>query len=234
VRPKRPIDRQLAYAESFWICQYIEETWGHEAILKMLEEFRQGKEQRDVFPQILGKSLTEFQSDFFAWTERQVAGWGYDEETTKKVNDLKKKGEELIKSHDYKEAAKLWEEIITLRPVDALPHARLAGLYLSKDLNQPEKAVEHLIALHKVELNDDRYAKKIARVYRDMGKMEEAVKYGTQAVYMDPYDADAHDLLSQIYEKTGDQDKADREKHVMAVLEEWKKTVDQKKAPAPR
>ncbi len=29
VRPKRPIDRQLAYAQSSWICQYIEQTYGH-------------------------------------------------------------------------------------------------------------------------------------------------------------------------------------------------------------
>jgi hypothetical protein len=92
----------------------------------MLEEFRQGKEQREVFPKILGKSLTEFQADFFAWTERQVATWGYDEDTTAEVNDLKKKGEELIKAHNYNEAVKVWEEIMTLRPVDALP-SRASG-----------------------------------------------------------------------------------------------------------
>ena len=56
VRPKRPIDRQLAYAESFWICTYIEEKWGHDSILKMLAEFKKGREQRDVFPEILGKT----------------------------------------------------------------------------------------------------------------------------------------------------------------------------------
>src|SRR5205814_8505784 len=27
VRPKKPSDRQLAYAQSYWICQYIEETF---------------------------------------------------------------------------------------------------------------------------------------------------------------------------------------------------------------
>jgi len=38
---KRPVDRQLAYAESFWICTYVEETYGHDAILKMLDLMRQ-------------------------------------------------------------------------------------------------------------------------------------------------------------------------------------------------
>ena len=33
VRPRQPSDRQLAYAESFWICTYIEQKYGHDAIL---------------------------------------------------------------------------------------------------------------------------------------------------------------------------------------------------------
>ena len=35
-----PIDRQLAYAQSFWICTYIEQKYGHDAILKMLDLYR--------------------------------------------------------------------------------------------------------------------------------------------------------------------------------------------------
>ena len=45
VRPKKPSDRQLAYAQSFWICQYINEKYGHDAILKMLAEFKNGKSE---------------------------------------------------------------------------------------------------------------------------------------------------------------------------------------------
>src|SRR5438105_3842873 len=67
VRPKRPIDRQLAYAESFWICQYIEEKYGHETILKMLEDCKDAEPQEVFFPKETHRSLVEFQSDFFAW-----------------------------------------------------------------------------------------------------------------------------------------------------------------------
>src|SRR5678815_1518668 len=34
VRPKKPSDRQQAYAQSFWVCKYIDEKYGHDAILK--------------------------------------------------------------------------------------------------------------------------------------------------------------------------------------------------------
>src|SRR5262249_49622688 len=95
VRPKRPSDRQLAYAQSYWICKYMEETCGHDKMLAMLAEFRKGKEQSDVFPEILGKKLSEFQTDFFAWTEKEVATWGYDEKTTEKYNKLVKDAEAM-------------------------------------------------------------------------------------------------------------------------------------------
>ena len=230
VRPKKPTDRPLAYAESFWICQYIEQTWGHDKVLAMLAEFKKGKEQNVVFPEILGKSLSEFQADFFAWTEKQVAGWGYDEASSKKYEELKKKGEQMIKARQYVEAVEVWKEIVKLRPVDALPHTRLAGLLLTKEVNQPQKAIEQLTILHKVELHENRYAKKIARLYRDMDKLDEAVKYGVQAVYVDPYDLDAHELLAQLYEKQGDSPGMEKEQRLIPVLKAWLENILAKSA----
>ena len=108
--------------------------------------------------------------------------------------------------------------------MDALPHQRLAGLYLTKTINQPEKAIEHLIRLHKVELHDNRYAKRIARIYRDLGKTNQAITYALQGVYVDPYDTDAHELLHQLYEKSNNTAGADRERKTLAILEDWSKS----------
>jgi tetratricopeptide (TPR) repeat protein len=224
VRPKKPADRQLAYAQSYWICKYIEDTFGHDKMLAMLEEFRKGREQSDVFPEILGKSLSDFQTDFFAWTEKEVSTWGYDDETTKKYNTLVKEAEDLIKSRQYQAALKSWQEILKLRPMDALPHQRLAGLYLTKQINQPAKAIEHLVRLHQVELHDNRYAKRIARVYRDIGQLDQAIAYATQSVYVDPYDTDAHELLADLFEKNHNENGAERERKTLAILEDWSKS----------
>jgi len=221
VRPKRPIDRQLAYAESFWVCTYIEEKWGHDAILRMLNEFRSGGLQEDVFPKVLGKSLSDFTNEFFAWTQKQVAGWGYDEETDKKYDELKEQGEDLIKAHQYDAAVPIFEQIAKLRPMDALPHQRLAGLYLTREVNQPAKALEQLITLNKVEIKDNRYSKRIARLCRDLGETDKAVNYARQSVYIDPYDMDAHELLAQLYEKADNQTALARERRVIPELAEW-------------
>jgi cellulose synthase operon protein C len=221
VRPKKPTDRQLAYAQSFWICKFVEETWGHDAILKMLEEFKNAGRMEEVFPKITGKTMAQFEADFFAWCEKQVAGWGYDEETSKKVEELTKSAEQLVKDRQYAEAIGAWEEIGKLRPVDSLPHKRLAGLYLHKSVNQPDKGIEHLIALHKVEIKDNRYAKRIARLYRDTAQTDKAQQFALEAVYIDPYDLSAHELLAELYEKSDNAAGLEREKRVIPVLKQW-------------
>jgi tetratricopeptide (TPR) repeat protein len=97
---------------------------------------------------------------------------------------------------------------------------RLAAIYLR--LKKNEQAIKHLEALDAVELHDNRYAKAISRIYRDSGKLEAAVKYAKQAVYIDPYDVSAHELLAQVYEKSENEEGLSREKRVVAMLTEWK------------
>jgi tetratricopeptide (TPR) repeat protein len=221
VRPRKPTDRSLAYAESYWICKYIQETEGHDAILKMLQAFKNGSTEKAAFETVLNKSLAQFQSEFFAWTKKQVESWGYDKETSEKYDKLREKGEAQIKAGQYPQALVSWQEIAKLRPVDALPHSRLAGLYLTKQINQPEKAIEELKVLHAVELKDNRYAKQIARIYRDIGKFDLAKTYAMQSVYIDPYDLDAHKLSLEIAERASDAPTSEREKQVIPVLEQW-------------
>jgi tetratricopeptide (TPR) repeat protein len=187
----------------------------------MLAEFKAGALQEEVFPKILGRSQTQFFSEFSAWAARQVAGWGYDAQSVKKYDELKEQGEELIRTKQFTEAVPIWEEIARLRPVDELPHQRLAGLYLSKAVNEPEKAIEHLQIMHKVDLKDDRFAKRIARIYRNLGKPEQGEGWALQAVYIDPYDMDAHQLLAELCEKTDDRAALERENRVIPILREW-------------
>lgn len=222
VRPKRPIDRQLAYAESFWICQYVEETYGHDAILKMLDLMRHADRQEDVFPKVTGRTIPQFMDEFQAWAQKQVAKWGYDEESNKKYAELRKRGEDLIGSRQYAEAAKVWEEIARLRPVDSLPHQRLAGLYLAKAVNDPEKAAEQLEILSKVELKDNRYAKRLARLYRDLRQWDKAGAWALNSVYIDPYDVSAHEILLEVCQNTNNDAGADREKRVIGELTQLK------------
>jgi tetratricopeptide (TPR) repeat protein len=219
VRPKRPIDRQLAYAQSAWICKYLEETYGHDAILKMLEMFKNAGRQEDVFPAVTGKPMDQFYKEFLAWCDKQVEGWGYDKETSEKVKKLKEEAEAAKDAKDYDKAIEVWNKVVKLRPVDAMPRQRLAGLYLVK--KEPAKALEHLQVLHKVEDKDNRYAKQIARIHRAQKNWDEAAKWGLQSIYVNPYDKNAHQLLLDVYENSGNTKGAEREERVIVMIENW-------------
>jgi len=216
VRPKRPIDRQLAYAESFWICTYVEQTYGHDAILKMLELMRHADRQEDVFPLVTGKSIPQFMTDFQGWAEQQVATWGYDKASTVKYGILAKKGQGLIQSRQFDEAAKVWEEIARLRPQDALPHQRLAALYSA--LKDRKNEIEQFKLLSSVELKDNRYAKRIARLCVEDEDWKQAGTFAMQAIYINPYDISAHEIMQNVCEKTDDAKGVEREKRVIAQL----------------
>ncbi len=221
VRPKKPADRQMAYAEAFWVCTYIENTYGHEAILKMLAEFKLGGLQEDVFPKILGRTQDQFFTEFKGWASQQVSTWGYDDASTKKYDALVDKGETLIGQKKYTDAVGVWEEIGKLRPMDEQPHKRLAGLYLLPEVNAPEKAIDHLKILHLLDVRDNRYAKRISGLYFDQGDFANAQAWGLQAVYIDPYDMGAHKLLEKACEKSGDAAGLEREQRVIPELQEW-------------
>ena len=47
-------------------------------------------------------------------------------------------------------------------------------------------------------MHDNQYAKRIARLYRDLGQTDKAIEYGLQSVYVDPYDSTAHELLAEL------------------------------------
>jgi cellulose synthase operon protein C len=237
VRPRKPTDRSLAYAESYWICTYIREKWGQDAPLRMMDLFKAGKSQADVFQQALNISTTDFTRDFFAWTDAQVASWGYDEESSRKYDELVEKADELVKARQYAQAAAAWEAIVKLRPMDQLPHQRLAGIYLSKEARDPPKAMQHLLRLHQVSMKDNRFAKRLARLCIEATDLKQAHVYAFESVYIDPYDLDAHELLLEIAKQTGDQATVAREERVVPVLAAWlqeqRKSTLLPGAPAP-
>jgi tetratricopeptide (TPR) repeat protein len=217
VRPRHPIDRQLAYAQSSWICQFIEETWGHPTILAMMNEYRLGHTEDQVFHNALHRSETQFSDEFQTWCEKQIAGWGYDEATSAKYDQLRGEGEDLISQRQFQLALPVWEQIQQIRPMDILPHKRLAALY--RLCGQPRKSADELAILAAVELQNNTFAKATARAYRDIGDPQEAIRWARRAVYTDLYDADAHSLLADLDEKIGDANGLAREQRVMGELQ---------------
>ncbi len=78
VRPKRPGDRAMAYAQGAWIVEFMNDRWGPDALVDLLELYDQGIQEKDAIPRILGVDTDAFQADFLAWAGERIAEWGLD------------------------------------------------------------------------------------------------------------------------------------------------------------
>ncbi len=75
MRPRRPSDRQMAYAQSEWMVEYIVERFGYDMIQTMINRFRAGKTQAEVFTGSLSVEPAQFDRDFRDWARAQAAKW---------------------------------------------------------------------------------------------------------------------------------------------------------------
>jgi cellulose synthase operon protein C len=216
IRPRKPIDRQLAYAESYWIVTYIEQKYGHVANLKLMEQEKLGRQLDDSFTAVFHENAEAFFKEFDAWAKQQIAGWGYDQASSDKYKQLVSEGEALIQSEDYAGAADKWRQIALLRPMDMLPHYKLMGVYLQ--LEDWDKAAEQLEVLSAVELKNNRYVKVLAKLYLKAGKLDLAHARALKAVYINPYDESAHEVLEKVDDRLGDAAGAQREQRVIDIL----------------
>lgn len=80
VRPKKPTDRTLAYAQGRWMLEFMEESFGPGALVALLAQFREGEDSRAAFAEVLGVEPEEFESRFLAWAQGKVRAWGLDPE----------------------------------------------------------------------------------------------------------------------------------------------------------
>ena len=222
IRPREPGDRALAYAQAGWVCQYITETFGDEAVQEMLAGFRAGKTEAAVFEEVLGRTPSAFFAEFEPWARRQIEPWGYDPATTQEYARLVPQAEALVKGRQWAEAVELWEALRRLRPEDRLPAQRLAGLYLRPEVGRRAEGVEMLVALHDREEDDSRYAKLAAKLLWQDGERDRALALMRGAVEVDVYDADAHAQLADWLSEAGDAEAAELHAQTAETIAEMK------------
>ncbi|MFN0131695.1 MAG: peptidase MA family metallohydrolase [Phycisphaerales bacterium] len=76
IRPRRPTDRSLAYAQSHWMYEFIITRWGERAPLDLMDRYAEGDRESRAFPHVLKVSTAEFLADFKAWAREQLTTWG--------------------------------------------------------------------------------------------------------------------------------------------------------------
>lgn len=76
VRPARPTDRGLAYAQGHWMYEFIIDRFGKQAPLDLMDRYATGEREASAMQAVLGVSREEFLAQFQAWAGTQLEAWG--------------------------------------------------------------------------------------------------------------------------------------------------------------
>jgi tetratricopeptide (TPR) repeat protein len=76
VRPRKPTDRSLAYAQGHWMYEFMIERFGDRAPLDLMDLYATGATETAAFESILKTSREQFLADFKLWAATQLQAWG--------------------------------------------------------------------------------------------------------------------------------------------------------------
>ena len=212
VRPRKPTDRSQAYAQSWYVCEYIAERWGEEKLMEFMAASGRGLTEREGLDEVFGISPSEFDEAFGKWMTEQVTAWGRDRSSSIAYAAAVGEGDRAISSRDWPAAIAAYEKARQIRPLDEPPLRRLAGLYLVPDIDNKAKAAEMLMAVAIRSTDDYRFAARASRVYAELGETGKAVEAAWLAVRCAPADPAAHRILLAAAEAAGDEELAAKQR----------------------
>jgi len=75
IRPAKAGDRQAAYAQSEWMCEYLVEKFGYASVLSVLKHLYEGATFNQALETATGQSPAELDEGFRRWAVGQVRSW---------------------------------------------------------------------------------------------------------------------------------------------------------------
>ncbi|HET9947897.1 MAG TPA: tetratricopeptide repeat protein [Longimicrobiales bacterium] len=240
MRPDYPEQVVFSYYEASLVFQLIEERWGFDAILAMLDGYRRGETTEEVMPEVLGMPLERFDEEFDAYMRERFRGpiaglvpLGDRPGPMAGIPELEdyvrahpgdfvgqlRLGAMLVREQRYDEAEPHLREALRIWPeygeADS-PYWYLAQIHRERgELEQAAAALERLNSLS--EANYDALLMQ-ADVLEELGRDEESAAALEKAVQVWPYEMDLHLRLAQLEARLGDHEAAVREREAIVAL----------------
>ena len=217
-RPKSPQDLPIAYFQASQVCEFIVEKFGFDAILRMLELYRNKARTPDVLQQVLKLSESDFDREFTAYIEAKVkpfqqalttqtnvvASMSKDEVlkalTTQDTFALRIRAAELLAADgDTQAAVTHYIRALELFPYvsgPGNPYESLAKILEAKgDKDQAAKVLEGLI---KNDENNIEALKTVARIRSSLGQRQQALEALQASFYISPFDYKLHTQAGEL------------------------------------
>jgi tetratricopeptide (TPR) repeat protein len=241
-RPRSPEGVGLAYFQASQVCEFVEEKYGFDGILRMLALYKEGAKTPDVLQRALKLAPADFDRAFKDYLRAKTSP--YIEAVG--TGPLRAPGNQA----PSKEAL---AALLKIKPNDYFAHLRLGALY--KNEGDAERAIEHLrrateafpyyagegnpyallaeiyesrgqkaeaaAALESLtrynETNVEALAK-LARLRLSMGDQKGALQSLETTFYIQPFDASLHKLAGSVYLEQGRVAEATREFRALVAL----------------
>jgi tetratricopeptide (TPR) repeat protein len=226
IRPRNPLEWQLAYCQSQLYVAYFKQAYGPEVIGQLLAAYRDGLGTDEVIKKVCKVDKSEFERDYRAFLDDLVKGFpGKPAEKRKSLSQLKADHEkdptdpdasaalaEAIVGRDRVEARKLAKDALERKkghPKASMVLARLEHAAGNADREREllEGALDH-------DSPDPKVLQALSKIYYDASDFAKAAETLELSRKADPGEPDCLQGLARVYAQTGEKDK------LIAVLKE--------------
>jgi tetratricopeptide (TPR) repeat protein len=226
IRPRTPLEWQMAYCQSQLYVTYLRQTYGPEVIGALLAAYTDGLETDEVIKRACKVDKAEVERGYHAYLEELVKNLpGKPAEKRKTLAQLKADHEkdpadadataalaEATVGRDKVEGRKLAQDALQKKP--GHPKASLVLSRLEHAAGNAERERELLENALNRDSPDTKIVQGLFRIYYDASEFAKAGEVLELAHKQDPTDPETLQGLARVYAQSGDKDK------LIAVLKE--------------
>ena len=231
IRPKRPDDVELAYFQASQICHFIEEKYGFDAILQMLNGYRERKKTPEILLSALKLSEADFDREFKQYIDGKIGryvkalepSWKTEMPAQISMEELTKRATESpdnfvfnLRAGLAQAAADKQEPAIKFlkRSIEIFPYQSgggnayeaLAEIYGKR--GDKAAQAEMLTALLKIDENNYDALKKLGELKLEAGDKAAALELFKLSFYVNPFEHAAHTAAGTLYLERGEKAQA--------------------------
>ncbi len=236
-RPQYDIEIAICYYQAGLICQYIDQTYGFDSLIQMLQLYKQGKSDAEVFSIALHCTLSEFDERFGKWLQEKVFQRVnvFPAISSKEFEELKlKDSDEIVQSAEiyqklalgyfqqrkFADAEIYAAQIIKLSPKQSIAYDILGQIaFHNGKAKKARETLEKAVSLGSQNFDTNTM---LGILYLQEKKINEAIKAfeRAKAAYPNYVGSNTpYQLLAKIYKDQGQKDKAIQELETYVHLE---------------
>jgi len=226
VRPRYPAEIGLSYYHASLLCEYLEATFGFEAVLGLLDGYRRGVPTDDAIHGATGVSVAEIDRRFNDWLAQRFATPLKSVAAVRDSVAVPGELEALVASGiRLRAAGQLDEAVATLERADRIfpdmgvedgPAWHLAELHRVR--GDTARALEYLSRVTR--LNDSHYEanRREAELRAGRGDAAGALAALERAIYIHPYDQALHRQAAELAAAAKDHAREVRQRRAVVAL----------------